>query len=185
MLYSLTDGQLYEFRSFKLDCFIAVLIHGGSHRKFSHLPKSITGVVVSNIFFIFTWQNHPIWLAHIFQNGWEKTPTRFLYFHVPQKKVAENRGKFVSETNCEQKMWGIPCWLRFIDECFRLNPYVVLTEIPDDTLPKVIWGTPKSILAKLLYQTCNYVGNLWKIGATFRVFYRDSDVNNLIITLIT
>ena len=70
--------------------------------------KSITGWRFQT-FFIFTWRNDPIWLAHIFQNGWEKTPTRFLYFHDPQKKVAENRGKFVSETNCEQKMWGIPC----------------------------------------------------------------------------
>jgi len=91
-----------------LDCFIAVLIHGGSHWKFSNLPSQSLGSGFKHFSFLpgemiqFDWRI-------FFQNGWEKTPTRFLYFHVPPKKVAENRGKFVSETNCEQKMWGIPC----------------------------------------------------------------------------
>ena len=107
VIFAMCSTQLTNwwltFRSFNLDCFIAVLVHGDSHRKFSHLPKSITGWWFQTCFSIFTWQNHPIWLfcASFSKNGLGRKNTNLgsLYFHFPPL------GEFVSETNSEQKMW--------------------------------------------------------------------------------
>lgn len=106
--------------------------------------------------------------AYFSKNGWGRKNTNLgsLYFHFPQKKGGRKQKTLVNlflKQTANKRRGGIPCSLRFMDECFRLNPNVVLKEIPNDTLSK-------SILPKLLYEPCNYVGKLWKLELLFGFF---------------
>lgn len=121
VIFAMCSTQLTNwwltFRSFNLDCFIAVLIHGGS----------ITGVVVSNIFSLFTWRNDPIGLcfAYVSKSGLGRKNTNLgsLYFHYisifPKKSRRQKTlvNLFLKQT-ANKRCGGIPCSLRFMDECF-------------------------------------------------------------------